>query len=200
VTAATGLDALTQLIEAFTCARANPVTDGLCREGLARSARSLRRACRAPEDPAARADLALASLFSGLALSNAGLGAVHAVAGPFGGAFRAPHGAVCARLLPAVMEANLRALGARGADGPALARYEEIARLLTGDPKTAAAEGAAWVRELAGELKIPPLGSYGFTAADIPALAGKSLAASSMKGNPVKLTAAELCEVLERAR
>jgi len=199
VTAATGLDALTQLIEAFTCTRANPMTDGLCREGLARSARSLRRACRPPEDPAARADLALASFLSGLALSNAGLGAVHAIAGPFGGAFRAPHGAVCARLLPEVMAANVRALASRPQPGEALARYDEVARLVTGSPEAAAADGVGWVRALVGELGIPGLSHYGLTPEGFPALVEKSLAASSMKANPVKLTTGELQEILERA-
>ena len=199
VTAATGLDALTQLIEAFTCTRANPVTDGFCREGLMRSARSLRRACRPPEDPAARTNLALASFLSGLALSNAGLGAVHAIAGPFGGAFRAPHGAVCARLLPEAMAANVRALASRPQPGEALARYDEVARLVTGSPRAAAADGVTWVKELARDLGIPGLSSYGLTREGFPALVEKSLVASSMKANPVKLTAGELREVLERA-
>jgi alcohol dehydrogenase class IV len=100
VTAATGLDALTQLIEPFTCNRPNPIVDGLCREGIARVARSLRRAWADGRDAAAREDMALASLYGGLALANAGLGAVHGFAGVAGGMFQAPHGAVCAALLP----------------------------------------------------------------------------------------------------
>ena len=106
ITASTGVDALTQLIEPFVCSRANPLTDGLCQEGIERVARSLRRAFEsagrgeAPADAAAREDMAVASLFGGLALANAGLGAVHGLAAPLGGMIGAPHGAVCAALLP----------------------------------------------------------------------------------------------------
>ncbi|NQU43994.1 iron-containing alcohol dehydrogenase, partial [bacterium] len=91
LTASTGLDALTQLLEVFVCNQPNPLTDAVCREGLGRAARSLRRACERG-DAAAREDMALASLFGGLALANAKLGAVHGFAGPVGGMFPAPHG------------------------------------------------------------------------------------------------------------
>ncbi|RPI12577.1 MAG: iron-containing alcohol dehydrogenase, partial [Acidobacteriales bacterium] len=110
VTASTGLDALTQLIEPYVSSRANPMTDSLCVEGMRRAARSLPRAFADGRDGEARLDMSLASLFGGLALANAGLGAVHGFAAPIGGAFEAPHGAVCAALLPLVMDANIRAL------------------------------------------------------------------------------------------
>src|SRR5690606_6786032 len=124
---------LTQLIEPYVSSRANPLTDGICVEGLPRAARSLRRAVENGRDPAAREDMALASLFGGLALANAGLGVVHGFAGPIGGMFAAPHGAVCAALLPHVMHANLRALQTRAPSHPGIRRYEELARLLTGE-------------------------------------------------------------------
>ena len=133
ITASTGLDALTQLIEPFTCKRANPMVDALCREGIARVARSLRRAWADGHDAAAREDMALASLFGGFALANAGLGAVHGFSGVVGGMFKAPHGAVCAALLPHVMAMNRTALSQRQPQNPILARYDEIARLLTGN-------------------------------------------------------------------
>ena len=114
VTAATGLDALTQLLEAFISKKANPMTDGFCREGLPRAVRSLRRAFENGADIKAREDMALASLFGGLALANAGLGAVHGFAGPIGGMFNAPHGMVCAALLPHVMKTNLENLVGQG--------------------------------------------------------------------------------------
>ena len=132
VTASTGLDALTQLIEPFTSSKANPLTDALCREGMMRAARSLRTAYEDGRDAAAREDMALASLFGGLALANAGLGVVHGFAGPVGGTFHAPHGAVCAAFLPHVMAVNARALRTRQPGSAALARYDEIARILTG--------------------------------------------------------------------
>ena len=110
VTASTGLDALTQLIEPLTSCRANPLTDGIAREGLRHAARSLRRVYEDGSAAAARRDMAFASLCGGLALANAGLGAVHGFAGVLGGMHGAPHGVICAALLPAVVETNVQAL------------------------------------------------------------------------------------------
>lgn len=198
-TAATGLDALTQLVEPYVCNVANPITDALCREGMQRAASALRRAYHYGDDSEARYDMAVASLLGGLALANAKLGAVHGFAGPIGGMFPAPHGAVCGRLLPFVMEANINALQERQPESDALWRYMEIAAIVTGDAEATAGDGLAWVRELCGELQIPKLSSYGITEADIPTIAEKSAGASSMQGNPVKLTAAELEAVLRAA-
>ncbi|MGB9722716.1 MAG: iron-containing alcohol dehydrogenase [Chloroflexia bacterium] len=199
VTAATGLDALTQLVEPFVSLRANPLTDALCREGIARAGRSLRRAWECGEDASAREDMALAALLSGMALANAGLGAVHGFAAAIGGSFTAPHGAVCARLLPIVMEANRRALRRRAPESPALARYDEVARLLTGHPRATADDGVIWVRQLVAELGIPPLSAYGIGAGDLPELVQKAAAASSMRGNPIPLTEEEMEGVLREA-
>jgi alcohol dehydrogenase class IV len=199
VTAATGLDALTQLIEPYVSLRANPMTDLFCLEGIRRVARSLRAAWTDGHDAEARADMSMAGLLGGLALANAGLGAVHGFAAPIGGAFPAPHGAVCAALLPHVMEANLAALRLRAPGAPALARYGELAGILTGKPGAAAEEGIEWVLETCRLFEIPPLAAYGLTADDVPALVGNAARASSMKANPVLLTAEELAGVLARA-
>lgn len=199
VTASTGLDALTQCLEPFVSPRANPLTDGVCREGLQRAARALHRAYVNGDDAAAREDMAVASLCGGLALANAGLGAVHGFAGPIGGMFPAPHGAICARLLPFVMEANVQAIQARAPSSPALARYDEVARLLTGDPAARAADGVAWARALTESLHVPPLSHFGIVAADFPEIVAKSRQASSMKANPIALTPDELTHVLHQA-
>ncbi|HMO64256.1 MAG TPA: iron-containing alcohol dehydrogenase [Verrucomicrobiota bacterium] len=198
-TAATGLDALPQLIEPFTGTRANPLTDALCRDGLGLVGRSLRRAFHHGHDLAARADMALAALFGGLALANAGLGAVHGFAAPLGGSFPAPHGAVCAALLAPVMAANLAALRARAPESGVPARYAETARRLTGHADATAEDGVAWVRALTAELGIPPLRTYGLREDDLAALVEKAQAASSMKANPIALTAGELAGVLRDA-
>ncbi len=199
VTAATGLDALTQLIEPYVSIRANPLVDGLCLEGLRRCARSLRRAVQESIAPNAREDMALASLFGGLALANAGLGAVHGFAAPIGGMFPAPHGGVCAALLPHVMASNLRALQHRQPDSAAIARYAEVARLLTGAPQATAADGVAWVQALCSACEIAPLRRYGLTEMDVPAVVEKALQASSMKANPIVLTREELDSTLRAA-
>jgi len=199
VTASTGLDALTQLIEVYVSNQANPLTDGICREGLIRAGRSLARAFEDGSDRAAREDMALASLFGGLGLANAKLGAVHGFAGPLGGMFPAPHGVICARLLPIVMEANVSALLDRSPGSPALAKFDDVARLLTGKSTATASDGVDWIQSLCSKLSVPSLADFGLTEADFPAAVEKAQRASSMKGNPIELTAAELLDVLCRA-
>jgi alcohol dehydrogenase class IV len=199
LTAATGLDALTQLIEPYVSPRANPMTDALAVDGLTRAARSLRRAVEAGRDATAREDLALASVLGGLALANAGLGAVHGFANPIGGMFTAPHGAICGALLPQVTAANLIALRARSPGHTALYRYEKVARILTGRADASADDGVRWMRELVAALKIPTLATYGITVAELPAITAASAKASSMKANPVALTPDELTAILTAA-
>jgi alcohol dehydrogenase class IV len=199
LTATTGLDALTQLIEPYVSCKANPLTDSICAEGMRRAARSLRRVFDNGADKSAREDMAVASLFGGFALANAGLGAVHGFASPIGGMFPAPHGAVCAALLPQVMEANIIALRERAPRSEALRRYNEVARLLVGSDCVGSAEGVTWVEDLCAHLKILPLHRYGITAKDAPSIVAAASKASSMKANPIELTAEELRETLEHA-
>jgi len=195
LTATTGLDALTQLIEPYVSSRANAITDLYCAEGLRLAATALPRAWRDGHHRAARTDMAFASLLGGLALANAGLGAVHGFAAPLGGMFDAPHGALCAALLPHAMRVNIAAL--KGSEG--LSRYAAVARILTGRADASPEDGADWVASLCRDLEIRPLGAYGVRPADVPALAHKAAAASSMKSNPVTLTRAQLEELLTRA-
>lgn len=198
ITAYTGMDALTQLIEPFVSNAANPLTDGLCREGLLLAARSLAAACRDGSDLVARTDMCAAALLGGMALANAKLGAVHGFASVLGGIAPHPHGAICARLLPIVIEANLRALAERPVPG-ALHRYTEIARTLTGDPAASAHDGLAWIRALCAELSIPPLAASGLRRSDFSDVIPAAERASSMQGNPVKLTRDELAAILDAA-
>jgi len=199
VTASTGLDALTQLIEVYVSNKANPLTDGICREGLTRAGRSLRRAYDDGADRPAREDMALASLCGGLGLANAKLGAVHGFAGPLGGMFSAAHGVICAQILPFVMEANVRGLLSREPNSPALARYGQVAQLLTGKSAANASDGVEWIRELCAALKVPSLSEFGLTKKDFPTVVAKSQKSSSMKGNPIRLTDEELLEILHQA-
>jgi len=197
ITASTGLDALTQLIEPYVSLRANPMTDQFCVEGMRRAASALPRVWENGGDRAARCDMAWASLLGGMALANAGLGAVHGFAAPIGGMWAAPHGAVCAGLLPYVMEVNVRALRARAPEK--LTRYDEVARLLTGRPHATAPDGVAWITALCQKLEIPPLRTYGVAASHLTVLVEKAAQASSMKGNPIVLTEEELREIVSRA-
>lgn len=193
ITAATGMDALTQLIEPYVSTRANPVTDALCVEGIRLVAGALRRAFDDGANIEARTDMALASLYGGIALANAGLGAVHGFAAPIGGRFRAPHGAVCAALLPHVMAANITAMGSR-AD-----RYGTLARILTGKPDAVPEDASRWAEGLRADLRIPPLSAFGIDEASIPALVADAAKASSMKANPVVLDGDQLTSILRRA-
>lgn len=199
VTAATGCDALTQLLEALVSAKANPMTDALCREALPWAARSLPKAMARPDDLDARGDMCLASLFSGLALANGGLGAVHGIAGPLGGMMAAPHGAICARLLPFVTEANVAVLSRSISHNAALQRFSQVARLVLDSPRATKDDLIQWLHALVKQLKIPPLKHWGLGPADVPALVAKAQAASSMKGNPVVLTESELGDIVLKA-
>jgi len=201
VTADCGLDALTQVIEPFVSRLANPMTDGFCREGIVRAARSLVRACSHGDDLQARSDMALASLFGGLALANAKLGAVHGFAGPLGGMFEAPHGAICARLLPGVMEANADAIRRVGgsAQQELLGRFTEVARLVTGRADATIEDGTAWIREVCAALGVRGLGAYGLTSDVVPTVVEKAAASSSMQGNPVALPQEVLAQILTAA-
>ncbi|MGO9017219.1 MAG: iron-containing alcohol dehydrogenase [Syntrophobacteraceae bacterium] len=199
VTAATGLDALTQLIEPYVCNSPNPLTDALCREGIRRVSTSLRRAWLDGDDLNARTDMSLASLFSGMALANAKLGAVHGLAGPLGGVLSAPHGAICARLLPFVMETNLKSIEKRAPGSPALPRYSAVARLLTGEEAAGPADGVLWLQSLCREFEIPTLSRQGLSRQMIPAIANQAMRSSSMKGNPIEVNELELSNILEQA-
>lgn len=196
---ASGLDALSQLVEPFVSVLANPVSDALAREGLMRSRRALEPAVLRGPDAAQRDDLALASLLGGLCLANAGLGAVHAFAAPLGGMFDAPHGAVCAALLPHVMRVNLRALRRREPTSALHARYREVAQILTGDAAAEAETGIAWVEHLCRTLEVPGLAAYGMSADRVHELVDKAACASSMRGNSVALDEAELNEIAHAA-
>ncbi len=199
VTTTTGLDALTQLIEPFVCLRTNPLVDALCLDGLRRIARSLRTAVSAGHQLAARTDMALAALFGGLALANAGLGVVHGLAAPIGGSHPSPHGAVCAALLPHAIALNLQALRKRAPTSPALPRFATLAQVLTGRDQASPEEGVLWIQELVRELATPSLRSLGVPRDAFQELAEKAAAASSMRANPLPLLHEELVALLEAA-
>jgi alcohol dehydrogenase class IV len=199
VTASSGLDALTQCLEPFVSVRANPVTDSLAREGLRRAGRSLRESYADGSNVDAREDMMLCSLFGGMALANAKLGAVHGFASAIGGVADVPHGLACAALLVPVAEANIGALRSRDAGSPALARYAEAAHLLTGVPEATEADGLEWLRETVRRLAVPRLGAFGVSPHDADVIVARAASAGSTQGNPVVLTAEELHAALASA-
>src|SRR5262245_2320065 len=182
ITAASGLDALTQCIEPYVSVQANPLSDAVAREGIRRASGAIRRAFHDGSDAAARRDMAAASLLSGLALSNAKLGAVHGFAAPLGGMFPIPHGVACARLLAPVADVNVRALRSREPNSPAIARYDEIARMVSGNPGATAEDAVTCLRDLVEELRVPRLSFYGVGEEDVPHIVAQARQASSMRG------------------
>jgi alcohol dehydrogenase class IV len=173
------------------------MTDALCVDGIRSAAQALPRVFEDGGDREMRARMAWASLLGGMALANAGLGAVHGFAAPVGGMFPAPHGAVCAAILPHAFEVNVRAVRSRAPEK--IGRFDEVARLVTGSPHAGAADAVAWIGALVRRLEIPPLRAYGIAESDIPVLVDKAAQASSMKGNPLALTQEELCEIISRS-
>jgi alcohol dehydrogenase class IV len=199
VTAASGLDALTQCLEPFVSVRANPLTDGMAREGLRRAAAGLRAAYADGRDLGARADMSMCSLLGGIALANAKLGAVHGLAGVIGGTADAPHGVACAALLAPVIEANVRALRSGPGSHPALDRYTEAARLLTGQRAATIEDGLAWIRETVTLLAVPGLATFGLRPEQAGDVAAKAAKSSSMQGNPVPLSDSDLRAIVLQA-
>ena len=197
VTASTGMDAITQLIEPYVSNQANPITDAFCQVGLEYAAASIREVYHDGLDIGARAKMSLASLFSGFALANANLGAVHGFAGLLGGMYPTPHGEICASLLPAVLKVNIRALQKINSKSDYLSRYERIAETLTGNVECNAEDAVEFIAQLKSDLQIHPLSQFGVLEVDYPEIIVKAASSSSMKGNPVMLTPEEMYTILE---
>lgn len=198
VTAACGMDALTQLIESFTSTKATPFTDALCLDALARAGASFLPLCEGGEDTIrTRSDMAYAALISGIGLANAGLGVVHGLASPIGGVFPVPHGVVCGTLIAeacaAIVEGLLRD---ERANAVHLARFSTAGQALTGKAVETDREGCMLLvdklREWTEKLAIPRLGAYGLTAADTFKIA----AAAGNKNSPYALSEAEIGHLL----
>jgi alcohol dehydrogenase class IV len=199
VTAVSGLDALTQCLEPYVSARATAMTDVLAAEGLRRAAAGLRAAYQDGGDLDARTDMALCSLLSGMSLANAKLGAVHGLAGVIGGMVDAAHGAICAALLASTVEVNVRALRDREPANPALERFDDVARILTGRPDADLRDGIAWIRETVDLLHVPGLAQLGVQDDQVDDIVTNGRASSSMAGNPITLTDADLHVIVEES-
>ncbi|MEJ2143714.1 MAG: iron-containing alcohol dehydrogenase [Acidobacteriota bacterium] len=199
ITAYSGLDALTQVIEPFLSSRHNPLVDSLCRNAIGLGGKALMGAMAEGSDPRAREDMSLVSLTGGMALTNAGLGAVHGFAGPLGGMTGAPHGGICACLLAPVFAANVRSLEVRGDPDRLLPRFDEVGRLLTGESAAGRKQAVEWLWECRHSLEIPTLRDLGLEPERFPEAIEKARRASSMKANAVVLEPDELMAILEKA-
>jgi len=199
VTSSTGMDALTQVIEPFVSLKANPMTDLYSREGMLRIGRSLSNAFTDGTNEAARLDMSFGALLGGLALANSGLGAVHGFAGPIGGMFNIPHGVICARLLPAVVEVNCAVMKRLGGYDAVLSRYTEAAQIITGRAGSTQEDLIQWIADLCDALSIPRLSELNINEADFVDICEKAHIASSMKANPVPLDLDNLFQILRQS-
>jgi alcohol dehydrogenase class IV len=199
VTGYTGMDALTQLIEPYLTLKANPLSDALSIEGIKRSKKSLLKAYHSGNDISAREDLSLASLFSGIALANSGLGGVHGIAGVIGGMTPAPHGALCACLLPYVFESNAELITQNSKKSSAYEKLLTIGRILLDSEPNEMGDIVKYLEELAEILNIGRLKSFGVNEKDFPAIIDYSMTSSSMKGNPVSFSKEQIKRILEKA-
>ncbi len=197
VTASSGFDALTQCIEPFVSVKANVLTDQIAAEGMRRAASGLRRAWQDGSDIAARTDMSLCSLFGGLSLANAKLGAVHGLAAPVGGMTGGAHGEICAAMLAGATKVNVQSMIRRDFDNPALARYDRVAQILTGRHDAKAADGVEWLARIVEDLQVPGLSALGLKRSQIDEAAEAAMRASSMKGNPIVLNHDEVVEIIE---
>ncbi|MDD4880518.1 MAG: iron-containing alcohol dehydrogenase, partial [Gallionellaceae bacterium] len=199
IIAANGMDAFTQLLESYVSTKANPLTDALALSGMASVSDSLLPWYAGKGDVAEyRSRMAYAALLSGITLAQVGLGSVHGLAAPLGAFYPIPHGAACGTLVAEATRINIEALKERAPGSPALKKYADVGRLLTGLAGSEEASQAAlldtledWTRQ----LDIPGLGNYGVTRADIPRIVANSRG-SSMKTNPVVLCDDEIARLV----
>lgn len=194
-TLASGLDALTQVIEPYVSRRANPLTDALCRAAIPKGAQALARLAEA-ECTEARDDMAFVSLAGGLALANAGLGAVHGLAGVLGGRLGAPHGLICGRLLGPVMVANASAIEDAGG---ALDRFQEVAGWVAQGFDQAPDGIFVRLPDLLDDWQVQRLSHWRTPQTDLAQIAEEAAGASSMKANPCVLPASDLVRIIQQA-
>ncbi len=195
VTLASGLDAIVQVIEPYLSCRSTPLTDDLCRDAIPRGLRALERLMQC-EDSQARDDLALTSLYGGVALANAGLGAVHGFAGVLGGRLGLAHGVICGRLLPASLAVNLaRAV----AEGQKEERFDAVLGWFSGAFGCAKADAVNALNRRINDWGLPPLqGLSELSMSEKMVLVEEAKGASSMAANPFVLADSELLQILDQ--
>lgn len=196
ITASTGLDALTQLVESFVSTEASPMTDALAWSGLEKFKASFMPLCNGARDESShRASMAYAALMSGITLANAGLGVVHGIASPLGSLFGIPHGIACGTMLATAVKATIQKLVAEGGDF-SLKKYARIGALFTGCEVRETGRACERLVELLAQwteqLNMPRLSSYGVQREDFPAI----IEQSGNKNNPAKLTHEEIAAML----
>ena len=197
--AANGMDAFTQLLEAYVSTRANPLTDALALSGMEAVRDSLLNFYHDPSDSAARGKMAYAALLSGICLAQTGLGSVHGVVAPLGAFHPIAHGVGCGMLVAEATRLNIDLMEANEPDNPALAKYTTVGKLFRGrshvDPVGARVFLVHTLTTWAHQLQLPGLADFGVTEADIPKIVAHSRG-SSMKTNPITLTDTDIAHLI----
>ncbi|MCU0377922.1 MAG: iron-containing alcohol dehydrogenase [Bacteroidales bacterium] len=198
ITASAGMDCFTQLVEAYLSEKSGIMTDSFATEGIMAVKRSLVRSCSYGDDIGARSDMSFAALMSGICLANAGLGAVHGIAGTMGGMFGIPHGIICGTLMAAANEVNVKALRSSSGNHSALTKYASLGKIFCEEDD----KSDEWyidaflnrLNEMTIQLQLPGLGSYGLATEDITLICDTT----DIKNNPVRLTPEDLAEIICR--
>jgi len=198
ITAAAGMDCFTQLTEAYLSTKSNEYTDALALEGIRAVNRSLIRSYTHGDDIDARSDMSFAALTSGICLANAGLGAVHGLAGTIGAIYDIPHGVVCGTLMAVANEMTVRELRRISRVNPFLKKYAVLGRLFSGSKGKGddyhIDRFIGYLHEITDRLDLPRLAGYGIGTEDLAVISSKS----DVKNNPAELSAGILSEILAR--
>jgi alcohol dehydrogenase class IV len=197
VTAASGMDCFTQLLESYLSIKATPITDALAFDALGKIKTALPRVWRMGQDIESRSDMSYAAMISGICLANAGLGAVHGFASSVGGLFNVPHGVVCGTLMASANAVTVKRLKDQNSSNPILLKYAELGKMFIGEEQKSQFYYIDRFIEILAEwtetMNISRLGKYGIKSADV----AKIVKATDVKNNPVKLSKEDLAEILE---
>lgn len=195
ISASTGMDALTQVIEPYLTRKANPITDSICLQAISIARNALLTTYQDPENLIAREQMSIVSLFGGLALANSGLGVVHGFAAAIGGMYpNARHGEICASILPAAFKVNRLACEGNPEYLATSQKINTISKLLSGNDRQ---PGEEILSDMNYRMHIPSLSVLGITRSDFQTITEKAFRSSSMKGNPIPLTSQDLLKILE---
>jgi alcohol dehydrogenase class IV len=196
ITAASGMDCFTQLMEAYLSTKSNEYTDALALEGLKAIKTSLKPAYFNGQAVTARTGMSFAALTSGICLANAGLGVVHGLASSIGGLYSIPHGIICGTLMAVSNELNVKILRKGYGNSEALKKYALLGKLFLeekGEDEDFYSDGfIEYLHLLTDELHLPGLKKYGIRENDLE----KICSITEIKNNPVNLESSYLMEIL----
>ncbi len=197
ITASSGLDAITQLMEAYVSTNANIFSDSICEKAMQLAFQALPVVMKQPDNKQARGNMAYAAFISGIALASAGLGTVHGFASSVGGRFQIPHGIICGSLLPETTRLTIDQLSSENPEHPSLKKYEKTGRMLTSHTHETSRKLVDVLIETLSEwtanFNLPKFGTFGMSEKDIDEIVEQT----GQKNNPCKLKKEYLVKILK---